>query len=47
VTAIHPAEHRLDLDNSIPIGYDKLLLATGSARGGGDSNAKPGLVCIT
>ena len=31
VTAIHPAEHRLDLDNSIPIGYDKLLLATGSA----------------
>ena len=31
VTAIHPAEHRLDLDNSIPIGYDKLLLTTGSA----------------
>ena len=31
MTAIHPAEHRLDLDNSIPIGYDKLLLATGSA----------------
>ena len=31
VTAIHPAEHRLDLDKSIPIGYDKLLLATGSA----------------
>ena len=30
-TAIHPAEHRLDLDNSMPIGYDKLLLATGSA----------------
>lgn len=31
VTTVHPAEHLLDFDNAPPIGYDKLLLATGSA----------------
>jgi len=31
VTAVHPAEHLLHVDNAAPIGYDKLLLATGSA----------------
>ena len=31
VTAVHPAQHLLAIDNSAPIGYEKLLLATGSA----------------
>ena len=31
VTAVHPAQHLLDIENSTPIGYEKLLLATGSA----------------
>ena len=31
VTAVHPGEHLLHVDNAAPIGYDKLLLATGSA----------------
>jgi NADPH-dependent 2,4-dienoyl-CoA reductase/sulfur reductase-like enzyme len=30
VTAVHPAEYLLHVDNAAPIGYDKLLLATGS-----------------
>jgi NADPH-dependent 2,4-dienoyl-CoA reductase/sulfur reductase-like enzyme len=31
VTAVHPVEHLLHVDNAAPIGYDRLLLATGSA----------------
>ena len=31
VTAVHPAEHLLHVDNAASIGYEKLLLATGSA----------------
>lgn len=31
VTAINPAEHLVHLDGAAPIGYDKLLLATGSS----------------
>ena len=31
MTAVHPAEHLLHVDNAASIGYEKLLLATGSA----------------